>query len=139
MRSPPRTNTLILTLLPLSEAVLDGLSSFMVTVIWGRAEVTAADLVTKADEDVPHASVLAPWGMALGSSTHDIFDYALYTHTWKRTSRITLESGENNGISAFEERVSILRKINGSMSFTGIIFKKQFKHSPYILIMLLLR
>jgi hypothetical protein len=41
--------------------------------------------------------------------------------TQKRTSRTASES-ENNGISVFEARVSILRGINGNVSFTVIIF-----------------
>jgi len=48
------------------------------------------------------------------------------------TSRTASESGEKDGISVLGARGSILRRINGNLSFTVIIFL--FKHSPYFLI-----
>ena len=42
-------------------------------------------------------------------------------------------SGKNDGISVFEARGSVLRGINGNVSFTVIIFFL-FRHSPYFLI-----
>ena len=42
--------------------------------------------------------------------------------TRKKTSRSVSESGKNDGISVFEARGSILRGINGNVSFTVIIF-----------------
>jgi hypothetical protein len=42
--------------------------------------------------------------------------------TRKMTSRTASESGNNDGMSVFEARGSILRGINGNVSFTVIIF-----------------
>ena len=43
-------------------------------------------------------------------------------HSRKRISRTASESSKNNGISVFEVRGSILRGINGNVSFTVTIF-----------------
>ena len=51
--------------------------------------------------------------------------------TRKRTSRTASKSGKNDGISVFEARGSILRGINGNVSFSEIFFL--CKHSPYFL------
>lgn len=45
-------------------------------------------------------------------------------NTQKRTCRTALESSKNDGISAFEVEVSILKEINGHVSPTVINFLK---------------